>query len=316
MSILVTGGTGFVGSYLVKELVKRNLDVVVFDYMPNFSLLSEVKNKCKIIKGDLTYPSDIFSVVFENKVTDIFHLGSVLAEVCEEKPFTGFKVNLEGTLNLLEAARLNNVNKFIFASSISVFGKDVNEPVLDNSIKNPATFYGITKLAAEHICRWYYQKYGLDVRGARFPWVYGPGRKRGITRLYSSSLLDRVALREEVEIENPEEKGDWIYVKDAVKALYLLWEVPYTKQCFYNISGGTHTIREVMKIVKRIMPEAIIRYKNNESIFSPYPSSYSDRLAQEELGWIPSYSIKKGVKEHLETVIEENRKYKENVNNE
>jgi len=297
---LVTGGTGFIGSYLVKKLIREGIDVIVFDYMPDKSLLSEVEGEYKLIIGDLVSSPEVFSAVLENKVTDIFHLASVLAEICQEKPFTGLNVNLKGTLNLLDAARMGKVKKFVFVSSISVFGKDVEEPVGDDAPKNPSTLYGITKLASEHLCRWYNHKFNLDIRGVRFTWVFGPGRKRGITRLFSSELLDCIARDEVVEIENPDEKGDWLYVKDAVKALWLAWKASQPKRGIYNIAGGTHSIREVMQIAEKAVPDAVIRYKENGGILSPYPSSYDDRWAREELGWSPSYSIKDAVREHLQ----------------
>lgn len=300
MSILVTGGTGFIGSYLVKELLKEGEKIVIFDYMPDTSLLEDIKGDYKLLTGDISSLRDVMCAVLENEITDIFHLAFVLAETCEENPFKGFDINLKGILNLLEAARICNVKKFVFVSSISVFGKDAEEPVKNDAPKNPLTFYGITKLASEHICLWYNRKYNLDVRGVRFTWVFGPGRKRGITRLFSSQILDCIAKEKVVEIENPDEKGDWLYVKDAVKALLLAWRARRPKKRIYNIAGGTHSIREVVEIARRIVPDATVEYKGNRIVLSPYPSSYNDRWAREEFGWSPSYSIEDAVKEHLE----------------
>ena len=302
MSILITGGTGFIGSYLIKELLKEGKEVAVLDYMPDTSLLKDVGGKYKLLRGDISSLRDVMCVFLENKVTDVFHLASVLAEVCEENPFKGFDINLKGTLNLLEASRLFGVKKFVFISSISVFGRDVKEPVEDDAPKNPLTFYGVTKLATEHICLWYNRKYGLDVRGLRFTWVFGPGRKRGITRLFSSEILDRIAKKGFVEIENPDEKGDWLYVKDAVKALLLAWKAENPKKRIYNVAGGAHSIREVVEIAKKFVPDVVVRYKEDGKILSPYPSSYDDTWARKELGWSPSYSIEEAVREHLESL--------------
>ncbi|MBC7189023.1 NAD-dependent epimerase/dehydratase family protein, partial [Candidatus Aerophobetes bacterium] len=83
MSVLITGGTGFIGSYLIKELLKEGKEVTVLDYMPDTSLLKDVEGKYKLIRGDISSLRDVMCVFLENKVTDVFHLASVLAEVCE-----------------------------------------------------------------------------------------------------------------------------------------------------------------------------------------------------------------------------------------
>lgn len=302
MRVLVTGGTGFIGSYLVEKLVKEGIDVIVFDQMLDTSVLSEVKGKYKLITGDLASPPDVFSLVLENKVTDIFHLASLLAGTCEKRPFAGLNVNLKGTLNLLEVARIGKVKKFVFVSSISVFGKDALEPVDDEAPKNPSTIYGITKLASEHLCRWYNNKHNLDIRAVRFPWVFGPGRKRGITALYSSLPLDRIARGQTVQIRNPDERGDWLYIKDAVKALWLVWKSSCPRRRIYNISGEVHSIREVMETAKTVMPDAVIRYDDTKTSLSPYPSSYNDEWARKELGWAPSFSMEEAVRDHIQSV--------------
>jgi len=307
MRLLVTGGTGFIGSYLVKKLANQGMEVIVFDCGRDTSSLSEVQGRYQLVPGDLASPPEVFSAVLENEVTDIFHLASLLAGTCEKRPFAGLNVNLKGTFNLLEAARMGKVKKFVFVSSISVFGKDVPEPVDDDAPKNPSTIYGITKLASEHLCRWYSNKHNLDIRAVRFPWVFGPGRERGITALYSSLLLDRIARGQTVQIRNPDERGDWLYIKDAVKALWLVWKSSRPKRRIYNISGEVHSIREVMETAKTVVPDAVIRYDDTKTSLSPYPSSYNDEWARKELGWAPSFSMEEAVRDHIQSVRNQER---------
>jgi nucleoside-diphosphate-sugar epimerase len=308
MKALVTGGAGFIGSYLIPELLAAGGEVVVFDLAPPPPGLEPFKDRIIWVRGDLASTADLYRVMMAHRITDVFHLGAILAGPCEENPVRGFAVNFDSTLTLLDAALTGGVRRLVMLSSISVFGRDVTEPVADGAVKNPETIYGQTKLAGEHVLLWYACKHGLDTRALRFTWVFGPGRTTGITALYSSLLLDRIARGEEVVVPNPDERGDWLYVKDAVKAILTLWRAEKPKQRIYNIAGGVHSIREVMALVREIRPEARITLVEGGQNQSPYPAAYDDTAARKEIGWKPDYTIEAAVREHIETVSKSNNK--------
>jgi nucleoside-diphosphate-sugar epimerase len=302
MKALVTGGSGFIGSYLVPKLLELGSEVVVFDRVAEPEALKGIREKITYVRGDLSSPADLYRVMTTHPVTDIFHLGAVLAGPCEENPVMGFAVNFGSTQTLLDAALARGINRFVMLSSISVFGRDVSEPVPDQAVKNPETIYGQTKLAGEHLLLWYARKHGLDTRALRFTWVFGPGRTTGITALYSSLLLDRIALGEEVVVPNPDERGDWLYIEDAVKAILTLWQADNPKQRIYNIAGGVHSIREVMAVARKIRPGARVNLVEGGQNQSPYPAAYDDTAARREIGWQPEYTIERAVREHIEIV--------------
>lgn len=304
MRVLVTGGAGFIGSYLVPELLEKGCEVVVFDLAARPRSLEPLLDRIKYVRGDLASAADLYRVMLSEKITEVFHLGSILAGPCDENPILGFRVNFQSTQILLDASLAAKVNRFLMVSSISVFGRDVPEPVRDDAVKNPETIYGQTKLASEHLLLWYARKHGLDTRAVRFTWAFGPGRTTGITALYSSLILDAMGRGEPITVPNPEETGDWLYVKDAVKALWLLHEAPRPKQRIYNIAGGAHSIREVVNIARKYCPTSKVTLADGGKRMSPYPAAYDDRVAREEIGWAPDYSIEAAVEEHIKTVRE------------
>ncbi len=224
--VFVTGGAGFIGSYLVPRLLERGWEVVVFDLAAEPAALEPVRKHITYVRGDLGSGPDIYRALMTHRPTGVFHLGAILAGPCEDNPVQGFKVNFQSTQTILDACVALGVKRFFMISSISVFGRDVTEPVSDLAAKNPETIYGQTKLASEHLMLWYARKHGLDTRALRFTWVFGPGRTTGITALWSSAILDAMARDQEITVPNPEEKGDWLYVKDAVSAILKLWDAP------------------------------------------------------------------------------------------
>lgn len=302
MKVLITGSAGFIGSYLVPALLRRGDTVVGFDLAPCPESYGPDDPGLSWIRGDLTSAADLYHAVAKSRPDAVIHLASLLAGPCEDNPVRGFAVNFQSTLYLLDACVAIGATRFVLASSISVFGKDVPEPVANDALRNPSTVYGKTKLAGEQIVEWYRRKHGMKATCLRFPWVYGPGRENGITALYSSKLLDAVARNQPVHVENPDEKGDWLYVRDTIRAILLALDAPHLEREAYNIMGGVHSIRDVLSIAQSVVPEASISYGTDHATASPYPSSYDDSTAREELGWCPEYPIERAVREHIEIV--------------
>ncbi len=302
MRVLVTGGAGFIGSYLIPRLLEKKMEVVVVDLSPEPAALAQVRDRITYVRGDLGSSADLYRAMLAYRPEGVFHLGAILAGPCEENPVLGFKVNFLSTQTLLDASVALGVKRFFMISSISVFGRDVREPVSDQAVKNPETIYGQTKLASEHLMLWYARKHGLDTRGLRFTWIFGPGRTTGITALYSSLILDAIARGETVTIPNPDERGDWLYIRDAVKAILTLWEAGEPRQRIYNVAGGVHSIREVVGIATRVRPDARVTLQEGGKSLSPYPAAYDDTPARREIGWAPDYSIEQAVQEHIDRV--------------
>ncbi|MFZ0611498.1 MAG: NAD(P)-dependent oxidoreductase [Desulfobacterales bacterium] len=302
MRVLVTGGAGFIGSYLIPALLEDGYSVTVFDLVAKPPALAGYHDRIDYIHGDLGSSADLYRAMMTCRPAGVFHLGAILAGPCEENPVRGFQVNFGSTQALLDACVALGVRRFFMISSISVFGRDAVEPVSDHAVKNPETIYGQTKLASEHLLQWYARKHGLDARALRFTWVFGPGRTTGITALYSSLILDAIARGEAIAVPNPEERGDWLYVKDAVKAILTLWNAREVHQRIFNIAGGVHSIREVVDMALKIMPTARVTLGKDGPGLSPYPVAYDDAAARSELGWQPDYTIETAVAEHLRIV--------------
>lgn len=302
MRILVTGGAGFIGSHLVRALLRQGDEVIVFDRVPVPHLLSDVRDSITYVQGDAASEVDLYRAVATSRAEGIFHLGALLAGACEENPPLAFQINFRSTQVLLDAALSCGVKRFFFMSSISLYAPSAVEPVPEDAPKEPATIYGQTKLAGEHLLRWYGDTYGLDVRGIRPTWVWGPNRSNGLTTRYTSGLVGSIAAGGEVHLDNPDERGDWIYVHDTVKAMLLVWNAPHPSRRFYTVCGSVHTLREVAEIANRLCPETQVTYAKHGAVTSPYACSFDDTPIREELGYAPDWSIEDSVKDYIRAV--------------
>jgi len=297
MSILVAGGSGFLGFHLVKRLAELGERVIIFDSQPPPFLPKNLPGKTTWVKGDATQIMDVLHALREHEVRDVYHLVALLANVCQDKPPLALKINVETLVNFLEAARLLNLGRIIFASSVAVYGPNESSPVEEEAPTNPASVYGATKVLGEFYGLHYWRSFGVDFRALRFTTLYGLGKSGGSTGI-CSLMIEKAARGEAVSGDVRDAVTDWLYVKDAVQSLLLAREIKEPKNRVCNIGGGSYSVGEVSAIVKKYLPAATINLEAKRTF--PWPPSYRWDRAKEEMGFTPIFDIDKGVRDFIE----------------
>jgi len=304
--VLVIGGAGFIGSFVVSELLKEDVkEIIIYD---NFARgkIENIKDSLKDPRCKL-YPNggdirdiDLLSEAMKD-VDVVFHLAAMWLLHCKDYPRTAFHVNIEGTFNVLEACVRNNVKKLVYSSSASVYGDAVEVPMRESHPFNNRNFYGATKIAGEAMCRAFYDRYGLNYTGLRYMNVYGPGQDQ--TAAYTGVIP--IMLNKIDENIQPVINGDgtqaydFIYVEDVARFNVLAMKSGITDE-YYNV--GT----EVQTSIKQLC-DLILELKSSELKvqYKPYSEDDSRRLvknrigsnekAKTDLGFEPKYNLTEGL---------------------
>ena len=257
--VLVIGGAGLIGSHVVEELLKEDLDeVIVYD---NFcrgtaeNLEIALKDpRCRIfeIGGDIMQ-ADILDTAMK-EVDGVIHLAALWLLQCHEFPGAAFDVNIRGTFNVLEACVSNNIERLVYSSSASVYGDAVEEPMTENHPYNNWTFYGATKIAGEHMFKAYHRRYGLSGAGLRYMNVYGPRQDyKGTYIAVMMKVLDNIDNGlSPVVFGDGSQAYDFIYVGDTARAnvCALKSDIPFG---FYNVGRGIKTsVKELTELILKI----------------------------------------------------------------
>lgn len=313
--ILVIGGSGFIGSFVVSELLKHDVDeVVIYD---NFArgkksyIEEQLKDpRCSIYP----YGGDIREVDILNEAMKgkdyVISLAAMWLLHCKDFPRTAFDVNIAGTFNILEACVNNNIKKLVWSSSASVYGDAVELPMTENHPFNNKNFYGASKIAGEAMATAFNDRYGLKVIGLRYMNVYGPHQDQ--TAAYTGVvpiMLNKISANESPVINGDGSQAyDFIYVEDVAKCNVAALKSD-TDFGMYNV--GT----EIQTSIKELC-ELILRLKNSnlDVIYKPYSEDDARSLvknrigsrkkAEEELGFKYSYELEDGLKKLINWRIE------------
>jgi len=257
--ILVIGGAGLIGSHVVEELLKEDVEkVIIYDNFcrGTFENLEEALKdpRCHIfeIGGDILQ-IDILNTAMKD-VDGVVHLAALWLLQCYEFPRAAFDVNIHGTFNVLEACVANKVERLVYSSSASVYGDAVEEPMTEDHPYNNWTFYGATKIAGEHMLKAYYQRYGIKGVGLRYMNVYGPRQDyKGTYIAVMMKILDNIDKRvSPVVYGDGSQSYDFIYVGDTARAnvCALKSDVSFG---FYNVGRGIKTsIKELTELILKI----------------------------------------------------------------
>ena len=309
--VLVIGGAGFIGSHVVKELLKEPVkEVIIYD---NFTrgkmenIEESLKDKrCYIFP----YGGDIRDIDVLDKAMEgidyVFHLAAMWLLHCKDFPRTAFEVNIYGTFNVLEACVRHRVKKLIYSSSASVYGDALEVPMTEEHPFNNRYFYGATKIAGEAMCTAFNDRYGLSVIGLRYANVYGPHQdQRGVYTGVIPTILNRIDSGEPIVINGDGSQAyDFIYVEDVARAniCALKSNVNFG---FYNVGTGVQTsIKELVNLIMKLTGA------KNRIIYKPYPPDdarqfvknrvLSPEKAEREIGFKYKYSLEEGLKKLIE----------------
>lgn len=312
MSILITGGTGFIGVGLAHKLVERGKDVILFDIVPQTKRVADIKDKVKVVQGDLKVWPEVMNVVNENNVEDIFHLGAMLSVPSEGNPWGSFQTNVAGTMYVLEAARLFGVKRVVFPSSVASYGLGTGEVITDETLQRPITMYGAGKLYGELLGRFYRRKFDLDFRCLRYCGVIGPGVKTPGVAQYNAWMIENAILGKPFECFVTEDTAVPVtYFKDAIHATLMLYDAPKEriKTISYNISevSPAPTAKELELTIKKFIPDVKVTYKPDPLVMEFYRNQsmkvIDDCRAREEWGWQPLYTdLEKVVADFIQEV--------------
>ena len=312
MTYLVTGGTGLIGSRIVRDLVREGEQVVVYDWLPAKRSLErllsdeEIEDMVKIVRGDVTDSPHLFSTIINNNAETIVHTASLLALESNANPLWALKVNCEGTICVFEAARVLGLKKVVWSSSNAAFGPPERYPqehIPNDAPHYPQNVYGGTKAFNEVLAAYYYDEHGVDITGIRYMHVYGVGQQRGFFSTITQELLVNPALGKPGIVPYGDAVIGWSYVDDPARATVMASKVPKPKTRSYSIMGDVCSVREAADYVAKLLPSADITTLPGSSTGDPV--KFDTGPIEEEIGYRPQWSIERGIKETINNLRRE-----------
>jgi len=298
MKILVTGGSGFIASHLVKHLLEKGHYVKILD-------LKEPQLKHKNLK--FVKKSILNNIVEDIKGCDaVFHFAALLGvDNSDKRPLDTMKVNLEGSVNVFKSSLEAGVKKMIFSSSSEVYGEPRELPIKEDSVKGPVSTYGVSKLAAEIYARAYNYELGADIKIARFFNVYGPGQESNwVVPIFINKALKNEPI---TVFGSGSQTRCFTYVEDIADGVLKVFEKGKTGEA-YNIGNSQPTtILELAQIVKEITKSKAQIIKlgfGKETRLKEREIEYRipDISKMKALGWQPRTMVKEGIKRILENM--------------
>lgn len=297
--ILITGAYGQIGTVLTSALrEKYGTDtVLVSDLHPK----EEEKGQFELL--DILDDKRLREIVDQYDITEIYHLAAVLSAVGEQRPRLAWKVNMEGLLNVLEVAKDYDLRVF-FPSSIAAFGgASPREMTPQDTVMQPETVYGISKIASESWCHYYYENFGVDVRSVRYPGIIGyqslPG---GGTTDYAVDIFHKAVAGNDYECFLKEDATlPMMCMGDAIRATIELMDAPAEQisvRTSYNIAAFSFSPLELATEIQKYFPDFKVTYKPDfrQKIADTWPESIDDAVARKEWNWKPGISFEAMVK--------------------
>lgn len=314
-TIFITGGLGFIGSYVCQRLVNLGDKVIVYDLFKSFVSplissryskyleyrLKPLKDKVDVIEGDLRDGFRLREAVVGSKPDKIIHFaGLPIADISNQFPEEAISINFQGTANLLNAViELKHLKKFINISSSMVYGDFKYRPADENHPTNPKGLYGVTKLGAEHLTRVYAERHGFPYLTIRPSAVYGPtDSNRRVVQIF---IENAIAGQPIILHDAGQAELDFTYVEDLADGIVLALKNDRVKNQTFNLTYGQgRTLKTLANIIKSYFPQVKILSKSlDKKLRRPKRGTMDISKARKLLNYQPQYPLEKGVAEYI-----------------
>ena len=302
---LVIGAAGQIGTELVEELrARRGVDQVIASDIQIKNLLTPC------YELDATDPDKVRKIIQQEGISEVYNLVATLSAKGEKEPQIAWDLNMRTLFIILDLAKEGKIKKIFWPSSIAVFGPSSNSVGAPQyGSMEPTTSYGISKLAGELWCQYYFQNYGVDIRSIRYPglisWRTKPG---GGTTDYAIEIFHSARRGKEfISFLGPETRLPMMYMEDAVKAAIQLMEADSEMikiRTSYNLAAVDFTPAELFEEIRKFYPRLKISYNPDlrQNIADSWPDSINDSHARQDWGWNHQFDLKMMVKDMVNNV--------------
>lgn len=301
---LVTGAAGFIGAAVAQNLVNQGNKVVTVDNLTT-GFHEAIPDGVQFIKGNCQDSKTIASLQ-PLKFDAILHIaGQSSGEISYDAPLYDLQTNTQSTLLLLKLALKTDCRKFIYASTMSVYGDHPNKPITEEASTFPKSLYGVGKIASEHYMR-IYQQYGIETTSLRLFNVYGPGQnmknlRQGMVSIYLEQALKNKHI---IVKGSPDRYRDFVYIDDVVNAFLAALAKPQISHNVYNVATGVRTtVEELIAVVQKKLPfEASVEYSGSTpgDQFGIYGNCSK---IKKELNWYPEVNLDIGIEKMVDWAL-------------
>lgn len=303
-NILVTGAAGFIGSCVANSLINEGYKIHTIDNLST-GYRENLHSDINFINGNVQDYSTILKLS-KIKFDSIIHIaGQSSGEVSFDDPEYDLQTNTQSTINLLRFAKNNDCKKFIYASTMSVYGEQPDKPISETNNTEPKSFYAVGKLASENYMK-IYSEFGISCTSLRLFNVYGPGQnmdnlRQGMISIYLSQALNT----KKIIVKGAKNRfRDMVYIDDVVSAFIMCLKIESKSYKWYNVcTGKKSTVGKVIELIEKNLPYKIdVSYNGSTpgDIFGIYGSN---KKINREIGWFPKTSLEDGLTKMINTHI-------------
>jgi len=317
---MITGGTGFLGSYLARYLVKEHgrTDVVIFEKNLNPERIRDIHDRVKVVQGDVHEPLEVLEAMQQHNVDRVMHLAFIAGVEEPGKALPYLRFQCMATANVYECARQHGIKRVVNASSHAVYGVQTDgRPVTeDDPVRPGGQLYAACKVWTEHVAENYNQRYGMEIISLRLQSAYGIGRVQR-ARDWAAGLLNTdgwkrpnyranaelAALGEAVAMPPDDEIDDYIHAGDSAQAFWLAATADKPKSLVYNVSNEHRPIGDYTRILRELLPDARVTVGPQPR----NPTLLDSTRIREELGFVPRLPLELGLPAYVNEVRERTR---------